>query len=102
MNILKSNLVEHRVGFVLVSKLGICHSWDFSVPLIKEGSCCNVSTDKDAAGLTTAPPETNPVKNFRVNLRFAKNSKRSVANAINILQACIYKSVKTGLFLKQV
>ena len=27
-------------------------------------------------------------------------TKRLVANAINVLQACIYKSVKTGIFIK--
>ena len=29
-----------------------------------------------------------------------ERNKQRVANAINVLQACIYKSVKTGLFLK--
>ena len=31
-----------------------------------------------------------------------ERNQQPVANAINILQACIYKSVKTGLFLKAI
>ena len=46
---------------------------------------------QDSVNLIFSVPAFLPVSSLK---------KRPIANAINVLKACIYKSVKTGLILK--